>query len=169
MYLRGRSCTRHGQTSWLHSVWTPSRSDVHEEATRAFDELVRQAVPEALQRSFGCSGVPYVYLLVVLLPFMGEGFDAVGSEIARRSTFREAFLRCWYWFALHFRAGPMLVAVVILLSHRCYQGRDFLLKGYVALVWIAALLVTFGAQSRSCQICVQWSVTFSWLSVSPLH
>ena len=155
-------------TSWLHSVWTPSRSDVHEEATRAFDELVRQAVPEALQRSFGCSGVPYVYLLVVLLPFMGEGFDAVGSEIARRSTFREAFLRCWYWFALHFRAGPMLVAVVILLSHRCYQGRDFLLKGYVALVWIAALLVT-SVPKPSCQICVQWSVTFSWLSVSPLH
>ena len=118
-----------------------------EEATCVFEELVRQAVPEALQRSLGCSSVPYTYMLMLVLPFLGEGFDTVGSEIASGSTFREAFPRCWYWFAWHYGGGPVVLATISLLSRQCLHFRGFLLKGYVALVLIAALLVAFGVQA----------------------
>ena len=118
-----------------------------EDAGHTFDNLVRQAVPQAVQNSVGCLGVPYTHLLILSLSVLGEGFDAVGSEIAAGSTLSEAFPRCWIWFAVHFGGYPLCVAVASLLTRRCLHLHGFLVNVYLGVVWIIVVLVVFGIQS----------------------
>ena len=130
-------------TSLLHQMGT--HDDV-EDATTTFDNLVRRAVPEAVKRSVGPSGIPYKYVLIFSLTVLGQGFDAVGSEIAAGSALQEAFPRCWYWFAWHFGWVPTCVATASLLTRRCLHLHGFSGKGYVVVTWIVVVLVAFGVQ-----------------------
>ena len=81
-----------------------------EETVLYFDKTIREHVPETIRSSVGCSGVPYSHVLLFSLCFLGEGFDAAGSEIGGTS-FREAFLRSWIYFAWHFGGFPRDISV----------------------------------------------------------
>ena len=123
-------------------------SELAEADTAAtFDNLVRQSVHEAALNFTGFSGVPYTQLLIFSLSLLGEGFDAVGSEIAAGSPLKEAFPRCWFWFAWHFAGFPTSVPVASLLTRRFAHLRGSSANAYMAVVSLCVIIVFLGVQS----------------------
>ena len=124
-----------------------SRLEHGEDATDVFDTMVRQEVPEALEKSVGLFGVPYTYVLAAGAVFVGNGFDSKGEEIAADSTFRGACPRCWHWAALHFAVFPWLVVFMCVAARGCLQLRGFVLYANLAVAGFALVLVYLGVQN----------------------
>ena len=121
-----------------------SRLEDGEVAADVFDTMVRQEVPEALKRSVGHVGVPYVYVLAAGAVFVGAGFDSIGSEIAAGSAFREAFPRSRFWVASHFAMFPVYIVCVSVAARGCVQLRGFVLYVYLAVAWVTTWARRFG-------------------------
>ena len=124
-----------------------SRLPNGENAMNVFDTMVRQEVPEALKKSVGHVGVPYVSVLAAGAVFVGNGFDHIGAEIAAGSTVREAFPRCWYDVAAHFAAFPLFLVYTSIVARGCVQLRGFVQCVYLAIAVVTSVLVFFGMEA----------------------
>ena len=75
----------------MANIVTMLQTDDDDGTVNVFDSLVREAVPEAVRRSVGCSGLPYTDLLIIGTTLMGEGFRFHWVGDCRRQHISRSF------------------------------------------------------------------------------
>ena len=148
MYQRGRSCTRHGQHRGFIAHGPLSEATIMRRQRSRSTKLSARLCPRPHRDPLAARVFRTCTCSFFCCPFWARGSMPWGLRSRGEAHSEKPFLAAGIGLrCTSFGAWPMLVAMVVLLSRRCYLGRGFLLKGCVVLVWFAAVLVTFDVQA----------------------
>lgn len=132
-----RSYVENNVVGFMHAMSIVEASASREEVLGKFNELVRSEVAEAVASSFGRAGIPYSYMVVIVLPVVAVKASVVAEVAALGASSWNVWVAAVYGLLISLLHAPNCFAVLALVARRTQHAAR---RCSAVWAWIAALV-----------------------------